>query len=132
MSKVNLDSSIYQATKVSPIAVLDERLHKVAYYSRMYGHMRRGIIPHPVYLDESNVALLQGFDFVFICVDKPAVRKLLSEYLRAQGIPFVDTGMELELIEEEQSLIGTCRVTMSTPGKSDHFVKHVSLQDNNK
>lgn len=125
-----LQHNAFRAPGAPSLAVLDEKLPKVAYYSRVYGHMRRGIIPHPVYLDDSNVALLQGFDFVFICVDKPSVRKLLSEYLRAQGIPFVDTGMELELIEEEQTLIGTCRVTMSTPAKSDHFGKHVSLQDN--
>jgi hypothetical protein len=37
--------------------------------------------------------------------------------------------MELELLEEEQCLVGTCRVTLSTPDKSDHFPKHVSLED---
>lgn len=125
-----LQHNAFRAPGAASIHVLDERLPKVDYFARIYEKMRRGIVTHPEYLDDSNVTQLLGFDFVFICVDKPAVRKLLSEYLQAQKIPFVDTGMELELIEEAQCLIGTCRVTMSTPQKSDHFGKHVSLQDN--
>jgi hypothetical protein len=36
--------------------------------------------------------------------------------------------MELELVEESSSLIGACRVTLSTPEKRDHFSRHVSLE----
>jgi hypothetical protein len=36
--------------------------------------------------------------------------------------------MELQLIEEAAQLIGTCRVTLSTPDKNDHFSRHVSLE----
>lgn len=124
-----LQHNAFRAPGAASIEALDEKLSKVEYLAGIYRQMRRGIVTHPEYLDESNVPQLAGFDFVFVCVDKPAVRKLLSEYLRAQDIPFVDTGMELELIEETQSLIGICRVTMSSPEKSDHFARHVSLQD---
>src|SRR5207302_9238791 len=119
----------FRAPGAASLQVLEEKLKKVDYFARIYGQMRRGIVAHPEYVTDENVAHLAGFDFVFICVDKPAVRKLLSEYLMKAGIPFLDTGMELELLEEEQCLIGTCRVTLSTREKSDHFSKHVSLED---
>lgn len=124
-----LQHNAFRAPGAASLQVLEEKLRKVEYFARVYGKMRRGIVAHPEYVTDENVGQLAGFDFVFICVDKPAVRKLLSEYLKTAGIPFVDIGMELELLEEEQRLIGTCRVTLSTPEKSDHFSKHVSLED---
>lgn len=124
-----LQHNAFRAPGAASIQTLEAKLHKVEYFSRIYSQMRRGIVPHPEFVTEENISELAGFDFVFICVDKPAVRKLLFKYLREQNIPFVDAGMELELIEEEQSVIGTCRVTMSTPEKSDHLSRHVSLQD---
>lgn len=124
-----LQHNAFRAPGAASLQVLEEKLKKVEYFARMYGQMRRGIVAHPEYVTDENIVQLAGFDFVFICVDKPAVRKLLSEYLTKAGIPFLDIGMELELLEEEQSLIGTCRVTLNTPEKSDHFPKHVSLED---
>lgn len=124
-----LQHNAFRAPGAASLQVLEEKLKKVEYFARVYGQMRRGIVAHSEYVTDENVGQLAGFDFVFICVDKPAVRKLLSEYLTTAGIPFVDTGMELELLEEEQCLIGTCRVTLSTREKSDHFSKHVSLED---
>jgi hypothetical protein len=103
----------------------------VAHYAAIYGQMRRGIIPHDGYLDDTTIDQLVGFDFVFLCVDKPAVRKLVSDFLRDQKIPFIDVGMELELIGDQQCLVGTCRVTLITPDKYDHFSRHVSTTGNN-
>lgn len=124
-----LQHNAFRAPAAAALQVLEQKLKKVAYFAGLYGQMRRGIVAHPEYVTDENVGQLAGFDFVFICVDKPAVRKLLSEHLAKAGIPFVDTGMELELLEEEQCLIGTCRVTLSTRDKSEHFSKHVSLED---
>lgn len=124
-----LQHNAFRAPGAASLQVLEEKLKKVEYFARVYGQMRRGIFAHPDYVTDENIDQLAGFNFVFICVDKPAVRKLLSEYLTKARIPFVDTGMELELLEDEQCLIGACRVTLSTPEKSDHFPKHVSLED---
>lgn len=121
-----LQHNAFRAPGAASLQILEEKLKKVEYFARLYGQMRRGIIPHPDYVTDDNVDQLAGFDFVFICVDKPAVRKLLSEYLTRARIPFLDVGMELELLEDQQCLIGACRVTLSTPEKSDHFSKHVS------
>lgn len=124
-----LQHNAFRAPGAASLQVLEDKLKKVEYFARLYGLMRRGIVQHPYCVTDENVHHLAGFDFVFICVDKPAVRKLLAEYLTAARIPFVDAGMELELLEEEQCLIGMCRVTLVTPEKSDHFSKHVSLED---
>lgn len=120
----------FRAPGAASIEILSKRLLKVDYYTDIYSQMRRGIIPHRGYLDDATVSQLVGFDFVFLCVDKPAVRKLVSNFLHDQKISFIDVGMELELIED-QYLIGTCRITMSTPEKSDHFSRHVSSKENN-
>lgn len=124
-----LQHNAFRAPGAASLQVLEEKIKKVEYFTRVYGQMRRGIFAHPDHVTDENIEQLDGYDFIFICVDKPAVRKLLSKYLTKARIPFVDTGMELELLEEEQCLIGTCRVTLSTPEKSDHFPKHVSLED---
>lgn len=125
-----LQHNAFRAPGVASFEILDKKPSKVDYYADIYGQMRRGIFPHEMYLDDATVEQLVDFDFVFVCVDKPAVRKLVSDFLHGQKIPFIDVGMELELIEDQQCLIGTCRVTLSTPDKSDHFSRHVSTQEN--
>lgn len=125
-----LQHNAFRAPGVASFEILDKKPSKVDYYADIYGQMRRGIFPHEMYLDDATVEQLVDFDFVFVCVDKPAVRKLVSDFLHGQKIPFIDVGMELELIEDQQCLIGTCRVTLSTPDKSDHFSRHVSTKEN--
>ncbi|HUF72863.1 MAG TPA: ThiF family adenylyltransferase [Gammaproteobacteria bacterium] len=100
---------------------LRARLRKVDYYQAKYAPMRRGIVPHPVYVDESNVEELRGFDFVFLCMDgrpgKEAVIRKLEEF----GVPFIDTGMGIE--NSDDGLRGVLRVTTSTPKRRDHVWK---------
>ena len=124
-----LQHNAFRAPGAASFETLEKKPSKVAYYADIYGQMRRGIFPHHWFLDEKTVDQLIGFDFVFLCVDKPAARKLVSDFLHNQKIPFVDVGMELELIEDQQCLIGISRVTLSTPEKSDHFGRHVSLEE---
>jgi molybdopterin/thiamine biosynthesis adenylyltransferase len=124
-----LQHNAFRSPGAASYETLDKKLPKVIYYQQVYDAMRKGIIPHGEYVTGENIEQLAGFDFVFLCVDKGPVRKLVSEYLQAQGIPFIDVGMELMMVNEEQSLIGTCRVTMSTPEHSAHFPKHVPMMD---
>ena len=122
-----LQHNAFRAPGASSLENLRARRSKVQYYADVYGVMRRGVIPHPEFIDENNLDHLAGFDFVFVCVDRASARKLTSDFLHGQGTPFVDVGMEIQLIEEAARLIGTCRVTLSTPQKRDHFPRHVSL-----
>lgn len=125
-----LQHNAFRAPGAASLDILSKKPSKVAYYADIYGQMRREIHQHDGYLETETVKQLAGFDFVFLCVDRVAVRKLVSDFLHDQKIPFIDVGMELELIEEQQCLIGTCRVTLSTPNKYEHFPRHVSLNDN--
>lgn len=108
---------------------LRRHMKKVDYFVERYSPMRQGLVPHPYFLDESNVSELAGFDFVFVCVDKGRARKAICGYLAAQGIPFVDVGMDVVMDAETQQLDGTCRVTTVTPFKNDHVAGSIPMDD---
>lgn len=119
--------NVFRSPGAASISDLKEKMSKVQYFSRTYSNMRRGVIPHNELITESNIIALDGFDFVFLCVDKGVARKLIGNYLRDQGIPFIDVGMGIRLCSETYSLSGICRTTMVTPDKSDHFEARVPL-----
>ncbi len=111
----------FRSPGAASIEILETRPPKVDYYADMYGKMRHGIIPHNVYINKENAELLAQADFVFLCVDTGQSRKVISTYLRAKGIPFVDVGMDLQMIPEENRLLGTCRATLATSERHAHF-----------
>ncbi len=100
---------------------------KTDYFARKYDPMRRDIVSHAYFLDQNNVSELAGFDFAFLCVDKGEIRAMLVKFLIENGIPFIDTGMNLKLVAETNSLIGTCRTTLVTPAKSDHVADYIPM-----
>ena len=63
------------------------------YLSELYAKLRSGVVPHAARIDESNVHLLDTFDFVFVCADKGSVRKAVLQALADMEIPLVDVGM---------------------------------------
>lgn len=122
-----LQHNAFRAPGATSLETLIAQPYKVDYFAAEYGRMRRGIFSHSCFIDEDNINALTGFNFVFICVDRPAVRRIVSNFLHEHGIPFIDVGMEVELVDD-QALIGTCRVTLSTPEKHSHFGRHVSVE----
>ncbi len=98
---------------------LAEKLTKVAYFARMYDHMRRGVIPHPEFISAANVADLDAMDFVFLAMEAGDAKRLVVDRLLAKGIPFVDVGMGVYLANDV--LGGTLRVTTATAQKHDHL-----------
>ena len=91
---------------------------KVQYLSERYACMRSGIIAHPEPVGASNIHLLREMEFVFVCVDDGAARKLLVTQLEAWGISFVDVGMGL--YETDGAIAGLIRTTASTPAQRGH------------
>ena len=87
---------------------------KAEYFSKIYSKMRKGVIPHCEYVTSENIEQLFGFSFVFVCVDKPTVRKLIIDALHNYQVPFIDVGMDVKLSKQD-SLMGQCRTTLSTP-----------------
>lgn len=126
-----LQHNAFRAPGAPSADTLQEKLPKAVHFERIYDAMRTGIISHSYFLTDHNVMDLAGFDFVFICVDKGAVRKLVSSFLQEQCIPFIDVGMELFMVPEDSSVFGTCRATLSTSEKSEHFDSRAPLGADN-
>ncbi|MBJ7410248.1 MAG: ThiF family adenylyltransferase [Phenylobacterium sp.] len=105
---------------------------KVHYFAGIYSRMHRGIVPHDFAISEETVGQVGHFDFAFICMDPGTPKRLLVEHLERHGIPFIDVGMGVELVDD--ALTGLLRVTTSTPQKRDHVrdKRRISFADGGK
>ncbi|WP_392476191.1 ThiF family adenylyltransferase [Nostoc sp. C110] len=109
---------------------LREIPYKVIYFKELYSKMHQGIVPHAFYIeDEISVNYLKEMKFVFLCLDRGTAKKLIIEKLEEFGIPFIDVGIGVNLVDE--SLGGILRVTTSTIEQREHINKRVSFSDNN-
>lgn len=124
-----LQHNAFRSPGAAKLEDLAQRMPKSVYFQRMYDAMHRGIESHPYYLTEANLAELAGFDFVFVCVDNGKARAMLSRYLQSLSTPFVDVGMNIQMVQETLKLIGTCRVTLSTSSQGDHLAKYVPMDE---
>lgn len=91
---------------------------KVDYFKSIYDRMHRNIVANRVGLNGSNLELLNGTTFAFICIDSGEEKIAIIQKLEFLNIPFIDVGMGLELVNG--SLGGILRVTSSTPDKREH------------
>ena len=96
---------------------------KVERFTEIYSHMRRKIIPHPQFIDESNISELNSMDIVFLCVDKGEPRKLIVNHLIENNIPFIDVG--ISLLNESDALTGSVRITTCTPSFHNHVTNRI-------
>ena len=106
---------------------LEQRQKKVVYFGGIYSRMRNGIVTHDAYMDETNLALLNSLDFVFLCADRGPVKAEIVARLVANGTPFVEVGMGILLVEG--SLGGIVRTTTSTKETRDLAAPHISYAD---
>ena len=93
---------------------------KVDYFAGLYSKMHKDIIPCCEMVTESNLSKLDGLDYVFLTLDKVAPKKLIANYLISQGIPFIDSGMGVDL-QSDGKLSGLIHVTLGTSNKYDHL-----------
>jgi hypothetical protein len=114
-----LSHNAFRAPGASSLDELREIPLKVDYWANIYSRMRKGIVPYAVKIDESNVNLLDGVTFAFICIDHGPSKKAVMAKLEEIGASFIDVGMGLQL--DDGSLGGILRVTTSTPDKRDHI-----------
>lgn len=113
-----LQHNAFRAPGAPSIDQLRAAVPKVEYFASIYSHMHKGIVPHVVALEASNVHLLDGITFAFLSMDAGDAKRAVVSKLEAMGVPFIDVGMGLELVDG--SLGGILRVTASTPAKRDH------------
>lgn len=113
-----LQHNAFRAPGAPSLEELREAPKKVDYLKSIYSRMHRGIVVHSVKLEQANVELLNGTTFALISMDAGEDKRAVVEKLEALGVPFVDVGMGLELVDG--SLGGILRVTASTPQKREH------------
>ena len=104
---------------------------KVDYFSGIYSKMHRHIIPHAFYIDEQTVKELEGFDFVFLCIDRGSARKMITDALHAMGVPYIDTGIGVHKTSTDQ-LGGQVRVTLANrPPEDDVYASNIQIAELN-
>lgn len=108
-----LQHNAFRSPGAPSVEELRQAPQKVNYFRDRYIRMHRHIFAHDGYLDPSNMDLLQGMTFVFLCLDRGAAKRLIVEKLEELGIPFIDVGMGVQLVAD--TLTGILRVTASTP-----------------
>lgn len=92
---------------------LAARQPKVTYLASQYSKLRRGIVPHPFFLADSNVEELKEMQFIFLAIDKGAPKRHIAAKLADWNVPFIDVGMG---VDEDCGIVGgILRVTMVTP-----------------
>jgi hypothetical protein len=117
----------FRAPGAASLEQLQARPHKAPYFGALYSNMRNNIVVHDTYLDESNHHLLDGLDFVFICIDRGPIKRALVARLTANGTPFVDLGMGV--VMNDGQLSGIVRTTISTPETRDAAAPHISYSE---
>jgi len=113
-----LQHNAFRCPGAPSLEELQKKPKKVDYLTAIYSKMHRHIIPHPYYIDASNVSELLDYDFVFLACDGGDHKKLIVRRLEDANIPFADAGMGVSLVDD--SLGGIVRLTTSTPEKRDH------------
>ncbi|MCB1599567.1 MAG: ThiF family adenylyltransferase [Xanthomonadales bacterium] len=114
-----ISHNAFRAPGAAAVSDLTARPKKVTYFGNLYGRMRRNIVEHPVNVDPSNIDELKELDFVFLCVDNGAARKLIVEALLEAKVAFVDGGMGVHQVGHQ--LMGIVRVTTHTPVRPPGF-----------
>lgn len=125
---VLLNHNAFRAPGAPTLEELRSPSPKVDYWAGIYGRMHRGIRPHPEFVSEKNLRLLDGIRFAFLCFDDAPAKIKLIEYLEANGVMFIDVG--IQVLKKRRGLTGSLRVTTSTPDKRDHFRRQVPLDTN--
>jgi ThiF family len=108
----------FRAPGAASVEDLDAMPNKAEYHRDRYAAMRRGIIAHPYYIDESNIGELQDMTFVFLTMDPGPGKRFIVEKLEEYALPFIDTGMGV--LRTGDVLRGIVTATTSTPGHREH------------
>src|SRR6218665_156899 len=106
---------------------LKKNLGKALYYQQLYQNMHKHICIHNYYVKKDNLQELNQMDYVFVCVDKNAIRKMITDYLVGIKVSFSDVGLGVNVVEDK--LTGAVRVTSATPEKNDHLPLRIFSED---
>jgi len=122
-----LQHNAFRAPGAPPIERLRERTKKVDHLTAIYQNMHSGIVPHAYGINEGNVEELAGKSFVFLCIDDSKAKEPIITFLDANGTPFIDTGIGVQIVKDQ--LIGVIRTTTSTETSREHVRDRVPFTD---
>jgi hypothetical protein len=112
-----LTHNAFRAPGAPTLQELRQQPLKVDYLKARYSPMHRGIVAHPIHLEASSVAELQGMSFVFLCMEGGTAKRAIVEKLEAQATPFIDVGMGL--YAKRNKIGGMLRTVLSLPDARD-------------
>ncbi len=122
-----LQHNAFRSPGAASVEELVARTKKVDHQYATYSKMHRGIKPHAVRITEDNLELLDGLNYVFICIDSNSAKAVILSHLITHGIPFVDCGLGVSAVGGE--LIGQVRVTVGTPSFHEHLANRIGKAD---
>ncbi len=117
----------FRAPGAPTVDALNRQQKKVDYFASIYSNMHRHITPHAEMITDINIELLKGLSFVFVCIDRNSARGVVFSALKALGIPFIDVGLGIEIVDD--SLSAMLRTTLVTPVKNDHISNRIGALD---
>jgi ThiF family len=120
-----LQHNAFRAPGAPSIETLQQKPLKVVYLRDIYARMRRGIVVHEKYVDTETAKELQGMAFVFLCIDGGPAKAAIIAALNEADVPFVDTGMGIELIDG--ALSGILRVTTASRERREHVGQRIPV-----
>ncbi len=117
----------FRAPGAPSLAELETRPTKASYFKGIYSKMHRNIIEHEFFIDSNNVEKLREMNFVFLCLDRGSIKKMIISKLAEFGVPFVDVGLGVHIVDN--ALTGILRVTIGTQQKNDHIETRIPFSD---
>lgn len=107
--------------------IFTKSLSKVSYFKEIYQNMHKNIIEHDICINEENVNILKDMDFVFISIDSGIARNLIVDYLVSEKIPFIDTGIGLQNIND--TINGLIRTTVFDKNNYDRISAYIDFDE---
>lgn len=125
------NKNAFRAPGATHIDSLIKPQRKTDYFAQEYSKIHKGVVSHPVNIEEDKLNTLNDLSFVFIAVDKSSVKAKIISHLEEQGINFIDVGMGVHLLNG--SILGHLRTTTSTTEKRAHVRENnrIKLTENN-
>ena len=107
--------------------IFTKSLSKVSYFKEIYQNMHKNIIEHDIFINEENINILEDMDFVFISIDSGIARNLIVDYLVSEKIPFIDTGIGLQNIND--TINGLIRTTVFDKNNYDRISTYIDFDE---
>ena len=117
----------FRSPGAASVEDLEKGKPKTDYYKMIYSNMHKHIYSHPYYIDEANISEIAQASYVFLAIDKEAVKKTIIDFLLSHEIPFFDVGLGVNTVDD--CLVGTLRVTTGTSSKHDHLGNRIAYGD---